>query len=133
MTMDIHLVSQGGLNLYSYKMGMDNDIYDCDDDLLSYLVYSIRKAIQVISKTGKNVESIDLGEIKVHFKYGEKMWEFLISDEGDMQLHVKLKSLIHQFEEKYRDTLACWDGNRTRFQDAKELIREIFIQEQLGR
>ncbi|MHA1131330.1 MAG: hypothetical protein ACTSRC_04970 [Candidatus Helarchaeota archaeon] len=130
MPLTIYLVSQGGLNLYTYKSGTNGDEEEAEDYLYSSIVHGVVKALKCITNPDLNVNLIDLGEVQLIFKYGVTIWGFLISDSTQSNLHKKLELLISKFETKYSVYLKSWNGHRDIFAGTKEIIEEIFCNSQ---
>lgn len=128
MTLHIYILSPGGRNLYTYKCGTESDGENPKDHLVSCVISGIVTAIGSITNKGKSVEEISLGDLKFHFKYGGKVWGFLISNKKPLHLKERLELLIAEFERKYTSELENWDGNRSKFEGTREIVEEIFCQ-----
>ncbi|MHA1649088.1 MAG: hypothetical protein ACTSYB_02750, partial [Candidatus Helarchaeota archaeon] len=126
MVLDIYVNAYNGLNLYTYRVGYNDEFDNSVAQFHSAVIYGITRAIKSIAETNKNVEIIDIGEIKIYFWYGKKVWGFLISDEDNLALREKLKLLIAEFEKRYAKTLEDWNYNLTIFKGTKEIIESIF-------
>ncbi|MFX1294862.1 MAG: hypothetical protein ACFFD2_08415 [Promethearchaeota archaeon] len=126
MALDIYLISTGGLNLFSYKSKINTENECISDHFLSGIIFTVVKAIKCITNPDLNVEIIDLGKLQLHFRYGINVWGILITNNKTPHIQDKLEILISQFEEKYKDILKDWNGNRSKFDGAKILIEKIF-------
>ena len=127
MTLNIYLISSAGINLFTYKDGMDKELEDAEDLLFSCAVGGFINVLKTITKSNLKVRCIDLGALKLHFKYGSKVWGFLISDRENMKIREKLERFVYNFEDQYQQKLEAWNGNRTQFSGARELVKQIFI------
>ncbi|MHA1266263.1 MAG: hypothetical protein ACTSRS_13605 [Candidatus Helarchaeota archaeon] len=126
MTLEIYLISPNGLNIYSHIIGSDSSKDEKDSHLISCIVCGIIRALKSVIDKDANVQFIDLGRKKVYFKYGAKIWGFLISDEPNIEWNKKLEQLISKCELLYRDLLIQWNGNTSQFKNLKEIIEQIF-------
>ncbi len=127
MLVSVHLISNNGLNLYTYKFGEHTDTTAPEDYLISCTISGINKALKIIVKSDDNVERIDIGEYKMLFKSGTQVMALLLLKNDEIEISAKLKELTTEFEERYADNLHNRTGNMPFFKDKKTIIESLFL------
>jgi SUMO ligase MMS21 Smc5/6 complex component len=126
MPVSVYLISNSGLNLYTYKFEEHTDEAAPEDYLISCTISGINKALKCMVKSDDNVERIEIGDYKLLFDSGTQVMALLLLKSNEKEIKDKLKTLTTQFEKRCAETLQNWTGNRTIFKDTKNLIENLF-------
>ncbi|TXT54171.1 MAG: membrane protein of unknown function [Promethearchaeota archaeon] len=100
-----------------------------DSHLVGSALVGVNTIIKEISgSTRKGLKSIDHGDNKLLFAYGNYCFIMIMVEQESELLYSMMKSLLLQFEAQYEAALKHFQGDVSIFHSAKELVDATFSQ-----
>ncbi|TXT60311.1 MAG: membrane protein of unknown function [Promethearchaeota archaeon] len=100
---------------------------ELDSHLVGGALVGINAILQEISGSKKNkINSIDQGENKLLFAFGDYCFVMLMSAKESELLLSMIKVLLTKFESQYKASLKNFKGDTSTFNSAKNLVDDVF-------
>ncbi|NVM02080.1 MAG: tetratricopeptide repeat protein [Candidatus Helarchaeota archaeon] len=118
----LFIITEGGSLIKEWQIGG----VPLDSVLISGALSGISSITREMTKSIKKLTSIDHEDKKLIFSYGRFVISVMITEKYQPIMLKKLNHFVSNFESKYYYYLSTWDGNTKYFQDADDLLFDIF-------
>ncbi|MHA1333506.1 MAG: hypothetical protein ACTSPL_05500 [Candidatus Odinarchaeia archaeon] len=119
----LYVVSHDGRILLSYSFSEEAS----EPVLVAGMLSAISSFIKETTKSRDLLRSIDHGDITLMVEYGKYSFAALLADKETVEMRIKLRQFLNEFEAKYAEQLAEWDGDVTPFLTEKDRVKEFFL------
>ncbi|MFX0132384.1 MAG: hypothetical protein ACFFDN_01935 [Candidatus Hodarchaeota archaeon] len=118
----LFIMTEQGLPIRNWKMrGAPLDLV-----LVTGALTGVSGIIREMTKSVKKLTSIDHEDKKILFHYGKFVVGVMLTEKDQPIMHQKLKEFVKNFELKYSFYLSTFDGELNYFEDADDLLVDIF-------
>ena len=125
----IYLIKKNGILIYQYDFREEQKEFELTSRqlLIGGFIYTLTSGLKKTFNVG-DIDSINVGDITLIFKYGEHILGILFLSEYTAILEKKLSMFIDIFEFSYQEELKNWKGDVTIYEKGRltNWITEIF-------
>ncbi len=126
----IYLINNNGLLLYEFDLQKEFYLSPLASKkiLVGGFIYGLARGLPEVLKLGRDVNSINFGDLNLLFKHGKYVIGLLFITDYTPIISVKLNKFIEIFEDKFNVQLENWDGRIDIFDSkiVEDLIFKIF-------
>ncbi|MHA1379908.1 MAG: hypothetical protein ACTSRG_16180 [Candidatus Helarchaeota archaeon] len=119
----LYIITSTGICIFKHSF---KQIETMDPLLVGGGITSVVKMVKEMTKSNQRLSHIKQTDRNILFEYGKYVTVALLVEEDLEILKYKLKFLLLNFEEFFRDVLPTWNGNLDLFKPAKVLVEKIF-------
>jgi len=120
------IMHQSGLSIAHFHFNQEKDSTSIDDLLMAGGLTSLSQVISSMVESKKRLDSVDHGGLKLLFQYGKYLITVLVVSAPLVILRAKLKKVTDTLEMLYKEDLAHWDGDLTRFTLLEQVVNVHF-------
>jgi len=121
----LYIIEPSGICIFKHLF---QDIETMDPLLIGGGITGIIKMVKEMTKSEHKLSNIKQANKNILLEYGNYVTVALLTVEELEILRYKLKILLINFEEFFRDVLPDWKNDLTKFMPAKVLVEKIFNQ-----
>ena len=93
------------------------------------MLSAITSFVKETTKSTQYLKSIDHGDVVLMIEYNPKFFVAMLTNRETPDLRMKLKRFVEEFDKQYSDKIREGVVVLEQFQDAVNLVREIFSEE----
>lgn len=120
------IMHQSGLSIAHFHFNQEDLASSIDDLLIAGGLTSLSQVISSMVQSEKKLDSVDHGDLKLLFQYGQYLITVLVVTAPLVILRSKLKKVTDTIEMLYKEELANWDGDLTRFTLLDQIVNVHF-------
>ncbi|MHA1469166.1 MAG: hypothetical protein ACTSSP_01245 [Candidatus Asgardarchaeia archaeon] len=121
----IYVVNTNGLSIFSQTFGR----IQVDPVLVSGMLSAITSFVKETTRSTQYLKTIDHGDVVLMIEYNPKFFVTILTNKETPELRMKLKKFVEEFDKKYGSQIQEGVVILEKFQDATQLVKEIFAEE----
>ena len=121
---EVFIISKAGLMITHTSRKQINRDEQLTSGMLSALQDFVRYSFRG-EDTGGGLARLDYADTTILIEQGMNIFAAVVTQAEHPQVREDLKKIVEIIEEIYRDVLAAWDGDSTRFTGAESIIKAV--------